>query len=421
MLNKFFSKQTYTQFQIIILGIFSAMPLIFVFSTSQAWFKDYNLDISLITSFAVARIPYSLKPLVAPLMDSYAFPFFSLNWKRRSWIIFFSFMIAFLYLVASFLNPAFDLNIIYFVVILMGVSSACLDINIDALRIDMLPQELQTLGAANAVLGYRLGMLISGGLTLYFVDICSWGLVFRTSAISYIAFLFYITTFPEADYKTENNGQEKTILEKIKDTFFLPLYDFFSSKPYAVLILFAIMLYKIGEAFFGVVTMIFYKELGFTNQEIGAIVKTYGLFATIAGGYAGSYVMYKFGNYKGLIINAGLQSVTNFSFVWLHHQGHDLIALTTAIMIENVASGMGSAALVGFASALCNKNYSATQYALLTSTASLCNNTIVIYGGDLVKILGWDYYFSMTVFLGLPGIVLLYYISKKLEAIKLNN
>jgi len=179
--------------------------------------------------------------------------------------------------------------------------------------------------------------------------------------------------------------------------------------------LLAVVFYKLGDAMLGVVAMPFYMELGFTLKEIGAITKVFGLIATICGAYVGGVIMYRYGSLKGLIFCGVAQAVTNLAFVWLHHQGHNTNALMIAISIENMASGMGDAALVGYLSYLCNKQFSATQYALLSSLSGLFSHTIVGFGGSIMKVMGWDNYFIMTVFLAIPGLLLLLYLNKKFE------
>ena len=114
-----------------------------------------------------------------------------------------------------------------------------------------------------------------------------------------------------------------------------------------------------------------------------------------------------------LIIGGVAQSITNVSFIWLHHMGHDINAFRIAIAIENLASGMGNAALIGYLSYLCNKKFSATQYALFSSASGLFSHTIVMYGGSLVKMMGWDMYFVMTILLAIPGLLLLLYLNHK--------
>ena len=123
--------------------------------------------------------------------------------------------------------------------------------------------------------------------------------------------------------------------------------------------------------------------------------------------------MYKYGNIRGLIICGIAQSITNLAFVWLNYQGHDLNALTITITVENIASGMGDAAIIGYLSYLCNKHFSATQYAMLSSSSGLFSHSIVAFGGKIVQTIGWDLYFIMTSILACPGLLLLLLLHSK--------
>jgi len=198
-----------------------------------------------------------------------------------------------------------------------------------------------------------------------------------------------------------------------------PFTDFFS-KDRAIIILLAVILFKLGDAMLGVVASPFYVELGFTKTEIASITKIFGLGATIFGAYIGGFLMYKTGgSFKGLLIAGTLQAVSNSSFIYLHHMGHDLTALTITIAIENTASGISNVALVGYISTLCNRHFSATQYALLSSASGLVSHTIVVFGGSMVNALGWDAYFLTTILLAFPGLIILYYLKRK-EEIRIN-
>jgi PAT family beta-lactamase induction signal transducer AmpG len=399
--NKLYSFLSKEQIGILWRGVFSGMPLVIIYSTIQVWLKDNQIDLAVITTFAVARLPYSFKFIVAPLMDLVKIPYFS---RRKGWMIVFSFVIAIIFLTMAFIDPKKDLFFLYVITFLLGIASASLDTNIDAYRIDILSDEKQSIGAANAVFGSRIGILLSGAVALYLSEVYSWQVVYCLLSLSYVIFIASLLMLKE-------NVSEMPVVDftntlSIFKNFVEPFKDFFAKEKSAMILL-AIILFKLGEAMFGIVTVPFYKELGFSNKEIASIVKTYGLFPTIFGTYVGAWIMHKCGIYKGLMINGVAQSVTNLSFVWLNHQGHDTSALAIAITIENLASGMGSVALIGFLSSLCSKKYSATQYALLASAAGLVNNTITIFGGGLVLKMGWDLYFIMTIILAVPGLLII--------------
>ncbi|PCJ25109.1 MAG: MFS transporter [Rickettsiales bacterium] len=398
------------QRQIFILGIYSGMPLSIIYSTLPGWIKGAGVDIAIITTLALARIFYSLKFLWAPFVDQIRLPILHKLGRRKSWMCLMSGIIAFIIFSYSRLSPEESFSEIYILTLALGFCSATLDIAIDAFRIDTIKKEQQAIAAANAVFGYRVGMLVSNAGVFFMIEDYGWEVAFMMVSSLYVAGLFFMMTLKEP--KIEQEEFNILTAHSWKVMTINPFMDFLQRKG-AVLILLAVVFYKLGDAMLGVVATPFYLELGFSYKEIAAIAKVFGLIATLSGAYIGGFVMYRFGSFKGLIIGAIAQSITNLSFIWLNHMGHDTSALMVTIVIENIASGMGDAALVGYLSHLCNKQYSATQYALLSSASGLFSHSIVTFGGTMVKAMGWNMYFLMTVFLAIPGIVLLLYLNKK--------
>ncbi len=402
----------YKQFQIFILGILSGMPLSIIYSTIAGWMKGANIDIAIITSFAAARVFYSLKVFWSPLIDHLKLPIIHRIGRRKSWMCLISGIIALIIFLYSKLDPNESIGMIYVLTIALGVASATLDIVIDAFRIDTIEKEKLSVAAANAVFGYRVAGLIAVAGTFFIAEDYGWNIAFLAISSLYFIGIFFILTLKEPKIV-----QEAINILSISSWRLMTIDPFadFLKRDGAIVILLAVVFYKLGDAMLGVVAMPFYIELGFTLKEIGAITKVFGLIATICGAYVGGIIMYRYGSIKGLIFCGVAQAVTNLAFVWLHHQGHDTNALMIAISIENMASGMGDAALVGYLSYLCNKQFSATQYALLSSLSGLFSHTIVGFGGSIMKVMGWDNYFIMTVFLAIPGLLLLLYLNKRFE------
>ncbi len=400
----------YRQLQIFILGIYSGMPLVVIYSTISAWLDDLQVDIAIITSFAIARIFYFLKFLWAPFIDQIQIPYLNKIGHRKSWMCLCLVLIA---LILFSMGSAISIDKLYFLTIILGFFSASFDVVFDAFRIEKLESELQAAGAANAVFGYRIGCLIAGAGALSIADLYGWSASFFVLSFIYLVAIFYVLTLKEVSIK--RNKTPIFSYHSWKLMVVDPFVDFFK-KEGAIIILLAVIFFKLGDAFLGVVAMPFYLKLGFSKSEIASVVKIFGLGATILGTYLGGYLIYRMGYFKGLIITAIAQSVTNISFIWLNHMGYDINALIVAIAIENIASGMGTAALVGYLSILCNKQFSATQYACLSSASGIFSHTIVVYGGNMVKMLGWDIYFLVTIIMALPCILLLTYLNKKYGA-----
>ena len=402
----------YRHLQIFVLAIFSAMPLGILYRVISAWLTEEQIALAVITTFSISKIFYSLKFLWAPIIDQIRIPILGKIGHRKSWMILCAGALAFILFLMSKLDPKNSLAELYVLVIALGLLSATFDIIFDAFRIDILEKEMQAIGAANTIFGYRIGLIIISSGAFYFSELYGWTKVFSIISLSYCAVIFYIFSLSEPVIARDKF--DAFSLHSWKVMTLDPFIDFFKREG-AIAILLAIIFFKLGDAMLGVVAMPFYLELGFTKSEIGFVSGTFGVFATIVGTYLGGYIMYCMGSFRGMIITAIAQSVTNASFIWLNHMGHDINAFMVAIAIENVAGGMGGGALVGYLSVLCNKKFSATQYALFSSASGLFSHTIVIYGGSIVELVGWDLYFFGTIILGIPGILILTYLKNKYE------
>ncbi len=403
----------FQQFQIFILGMFSGMPLFIIYSTLAAWMTTKGIDIKTVTFLASARIFYSLKVLWAPFIDQIKLPLLHKIGRRKSWICLMSTVIAYVIFSYSYLDPKTNMTMIFIHTMFLGFASATLDVVIDGYRIDNVPKENQAIAAANAIFGYRMGKILAVAAALFYAQDFGWILVFQCLAGLYVLFILTII-FVYKEIKIDKADFVINDVNSWKAATIVPFYDFFKRNN-ALLILFAIIFYKLGDAMLGIVATPFYLDVGFSMKEIAKITKIYGLFATVAGTYIGVYIIYKIGFLRGLIFCGVAQSVTNFAFVWLNHQGHNVSALMVAITIENVASGMGDAALAGYLSYLCNRQFSATQYALFSSASGLASHSIVVFGGSIQELIGWDAYFSMTVILAIPGLWLFYILHKESE------
>lgn len=395
------------QLNIFILGIYSGMPLAMIYTTIVAWLKVSDIALEVITSFAIARIFYSLKVFWAPFIDNAKIPYLYTTGRRKSWMILMIIIIGLVSCAYSFLDPHNSISQIFSLTIILGIASATLDIVIDAYRIDNIAKDQQAVAAANAVFGYRIGCMLVGAGALYMAAHYSWSQVFLIIALIYFIGIIFV-------YNLNETPSDVSFVARytLKKTFTEPFVEFFKRK-YSILILLAITFYKLGDAMAGVVTTPFYIELGFSLTEISGIVKIYGLMSTIFGCYIGGILVYKYGNIAALLVGGVTQSITNLMFVWLNSQGHDMTALIITITTENIASGMGNTALISYLSYLCNKHFSATQYALLSSCTGLFSHSIVVFGGKLVNLWGWDLYFIMTAIFALPGLFLLILLGKK--------
>jgi MFS transporter, PAT family, beta-lactamase induction signal transducer AmpG len=398
----------YAFLEIFLLGVISGMPFSILYTNLLVMLKDIGFNLSTATGIAVALMPYSLKFLWAPIVDGKNVIFLSKFGRRKSWMICSTiFSIAILlsfHYVASFNNFQYILIAAFS----YGIACATYDIAYDAWRIERVHPDEMAMSGAVAIFGWRIGALITGAGVLYAVGVTEdWNLTLMGVAGVFGIGILFMLTVPDLGSKTTKSHSFNLI-----DNVINPFKDFLT-KPLSKHILIAIILYKAGEAMIGFISTPFYLELGFTKPQIASVVKVFGVAATTFGTFAGGFICYRLGYMKGLITCGIIQMISNLAFIWMHGQGPILTSLFVIVAIDNFSGGMGSAALVGYLGSLCNRNYTATQYALLSSATTLINHSLVAYSGTLVENLGWNMFFVSTVLMSLPALGMLYYVYKK--------
>lgn len=379
------------------LGVSSGIPLLVTGSTLQAWMTDEKVNLAVIGMFSLVGLPYTVKFLWAPVMDRYVPPFLG---RRRGWMLISQILLMLAIGTFSLVRPAESPWIVAFLASLVSFFSASQDIVVDAYRRELLPDEELGLGSALAVNGYRIGMLISGAFALFLADHIPWHYVYLLLAISLL--IGFITTClaPNAE------GQvipPRTLREAVIE----PFIDYFKRAGACEIMAF-ILLYKMGDIMAGSMTTPFILKMGFTKTELAAVVKTFGIFATIAGGLVGGILLIKLGLCKGLWIFGILQAVSTLSFSALASLGAYSSLLAATVAFENLTSGMGTAAFTAFMASLCNKRFTATQYALLSSFMGVPRVIVSAPSGFLAERLGWFQFFIFCTLTAIPGLIFLF-------------
>lgn len=296
-------------------------------------------------------------------------------------------------------NPATETGLFAFMVLVITFFSASQDIVIDAYRREALTDEELGLGSSLYVTGYRAALWIAGGLALYLADYIPWQQVYWV--MGGIMGLAALTTL-FAPLEDHREGAPKSI----KDAVIYPLVEFFKRKE-ALIILAFILLYKVGDSMASNMSMPLYIDLGFANKEIAAIVKTFGIAATIGGGLLGGVAMLKLGINRSLWVFGLLQMVSTFGFTVLAIAGKDPLVLTGVIAFENLASGMGTTAYMAYMASVTNKKFTATQYALLSSLMAVPRTIVSAPTGYMVEAMGYANFFIFCALIALPGMLLL--------------
>lgn len=397
---------------ILLMGFASGLPLLLTLSTLSYWLAKLGVNKTSIGLFSLVGIPYAFKFVWAPLLDHVNPPLLGrLLGRRRGWIVLTQIGVAIAILVMGFSDPATAPLVTAAAAVAVAFMSASQDIVIDAYRIEILSEEEQGAGAAATQLGYRFGLIAAGAGAIALSDVAAWPVVF--AALAALMAIGVITTLfapePAAPAAPVAGTKLPPILERINTLAIQPFVDFLKRPAWIAILLF-VLFYKFGDAIGGVMANPFYVELGFTGAEIAAISKVLGVIATLIGIAVGGILVARYGIFKALLIGGVLQALTNFLFAVQAMVGHDSLMLAVSIGSDNFTGGIGSAAFVAYLSLLCNRSFTATQYALLTSFMAVGRTILASGGGWLADNTDWVSFFSLTAFLAVPGLILLFYL-----------
>lgn len=378
------------------LGFSSGLPLALTGPTLQAWMSVEKVDLRVIGIFSLVGLPYTVKVLWAPIMDRFTLPCLG---RRRGWIGLTQVLLALGLVAIGTCSPRSTPWMVAFLALAIAFLSASQDIVIDAYRADVLREKELGAGAATGVVGYRLAILVSGALALVLSDYLSWRHVYTLMAVLMALSLFFTLGASEPE--------EKVIPPKsLREAVWEPLVTYFH-RPRAVEILLFIMCYKLGDAVAGAMTTPFLLDLGFSRTDVGMANKALGLITTLAGTLAGGGIISKLGIHRSLWIFAFLQAASNLTFTALALAGKNYALMIGAVAVENLCGGMGTAAFIAFMMSLCDKRFTATQYALLTSFMAVTRVAAGVPAGFMVTSMGWPLFYTVSVLGALPGILLL--------------
>lgn len=381
---------------VLLLGFSSGLPLALTGTTLQAWMKSEGVDITVIGAFSLVGIPYTVKYLWSPFMDRFVPPFLG---RRRGWMVAWQGAVAAAIAAMAFSDPARATGTFALLAFLVAFASASQDIVVDAYRTDILrPEELGP-GAAAAQLGYRVAMLTSGALALILADHLRWRTVYllMAGAMSVGIAASLVAPEPATGVRPPASLREAVVE---------PFAEFFR-RPGAAGILAFVVLYKLDTVMATALMTPFILDLGFTKTDIGTVTKGFGMAATIAGTLAGGGIVTRIGMKASLWLFGILQAASGLCFTALAHLGHHYPMMVAAIGVENFCSGMGTAAYAAFLMTLCDKRFTATQFALLTSLMAVTRVLAGAPSGFLAKAVGWEWYYLISTAAGAPGVLLL--------------
>jgi PAT family beta-lactamase induction signal transducer AmpG len=384
---------------LIFLGFASGLPFYLTNTTLQAWMTQANVDLTTIGIFSLVGLPYSLKFLWAPLLDRYIPPFLG---RRRGWLVITQVLLLLAIAAMSLHDPRLGLQALAFNAILIAFFSATQDVAGDAYRTDVLHHREMGAGAAIWVLGYRIALLLTGALAFVLADRMPWPTVYIL--LSSLMFVGIIASFlaPEPEL---NDAPPTTLADAVV----LPFNEFFTRSGVArgFLVLLFIILYKYSDSLVAVMGTPFLIQTGYTQTEIGVIRGGAGLIATIVGVIAGGALLAKIGINKSLWGVAVLQALSNLGYYALAVMDENRTWLLGVIIVENFIAGLATAAMLAFMMMMCNKRFSATQFALLSSLVAASRDILTAPSGGIADATGWPTFFLVTIAAGIPALLML--------------
>ncbi len=442
----FFEKR---MMKILLLGAISGFPWVIIGSSLSLWLKEEGLSRSTIGWAGLIFAVYAFNYLWAPLIDRIYIPYLTKKiGHRKSWIFLMQSIILICLLFWNFVEPVNSLGLVIGIGLIVAIASATQDITVDALRIEQIrvdEKEAMSAGAAIAVVGwwtgYKLGGAISLNLAEFFENLGFdnyWELTFIGLGVVIILFNLGILFINEKSFINKKNAQknlDNKILKKLKNNNLIarlvawisstisgPLISFFKKNGFsiAVGIIAFIFLFKIGEAFLGRMSVIFYKEIGFTKSDIALYSKTFGWITTVIFTLLGGLFTIRSGIIKSMFLAGILMASTNLLFTLLAWSDKSYVLFALAVILDDIAAAFATVAFVAFISLLVDRNYTATQYALLASIGTAGRTTLASSSGSLVDWLNgdWGVFFIITALMVIPSLILLYRMRNK---IKLND
>ena len=432
--------------KILLLGIISGFPWVLIGSSLSLWLKEDGLSRSTVGWAGLIFSVYAFNYLWAPVIDRIRIPWLTNKiGHRRAWIVSMQFIILISLIFWSFLSPTTNLSLVIAVGLIIAIASATQDITVDALRIEQIRQDegkSMQAGAAMAVVGwwtgYKLGGVAALNLAEYFEKAGFynyWQITFLILSVIIIACsvgLMFIHE-PRSNQKKDSQKALDQIIEKklgpsgivtkslawLSGTIAGPIMSFFKKNGFKIAlgILAFVFLFKIGEAFLGRMSIIFYKEIGFSKSDIALYSKGLGWITTVVFTLLGGLFAIRSGVVKAMFLSGILMALTNILFSVLAWSGKSEWLFAVAVIFDDMAAAFATVAFVAFISLLVDRTYTATQYALLASIGTAGRTMMASSSGALVDWLNgdWGIFFVITAIMVIPSLIFLWLIRDKLN------
>tara|TARA_B100001123_G_scaffold248620_1_gene277636 strand:- start:2161 stop:3531 length:1371 start_codon:yes stop_codon:yes gene_type:complete len=432
--------------RILLLGIISGFPWVLIGSSLSLWLKEDGLSRSTIGWAGLIFAVYAFNYLWAPIIDRIRIPWLTNKiGHRRGWIVTMQIVILISLVCWSFINPTANLALVISIGLIIAIASATQDITVDALRIEQVGEDegkSMQAGAAMAVVGWWTGYKLGGVIALNAAEFFQqagfenyWQITFLVLGVVVIACnigLMFVhepqpTERQKSQIRTDQMIEEKlgasNVATKsvawISGTVAGPIISFFKKNGFKIAlgILGFVFLFKIGEAFLGRMSIIFYKEIGFSKSDIALYSKGLGWITTVVFTLLGGLFAIRSGVIKAMFVSGILMASTNLLFSVLAWSGKSEWLFAVAVIFDDMAAAFATVAFVAFISMLVDRTYTATQYALLASIGTAGRTTLAASSGAMVDWLNgdWGIFFVITAIMVIPSLICLWFIKDKLS------
>ncbi len=432
--------------RILLLGAISGFPWVLIASSLSLWLKEEGLSRSTIGWAGLIFGVYAFNYLWAPIIDRIQIPFITKKiGHRRAWIVLMQLSILISLVIWSTINPTQNLSLLIGVGLIIAIASATQDITVDALRIEQINAnegKSMAAGAAMAVVGWWTGYKLGGVIALFSAEyfekigiVDYWQATFLVLGVLIILMnigLMFVHEPIQTDRQAKQRKTDKLIQQKlgssnvitnfiayITGTIGGPIISFFRKNGFAIAvgILGFVFLFKIGEAFLGRMSIVFYKEIGFSKGQIAIYSKGLGWITTVVFTLLGGVMAMRAGTIKTMFFAGGLMALTNLLFAVLAWTGKSELLFAIAVIADDITAAFATVAFVAFISLLVDRTYTATQYALLASIGTAGRTTLASSSGALVDWLNgdWGTFFILTTIMVIPSLICLWFIRSKIK------
>ena len=390
----------------LMLGFGSGLPFLLIASmTLSTRLRDSGLDLGSIGLISLASFFYLLKFVWAPLIDRYAFPLTAFLGRRRSWLFVSQVVVAIGLAALALTRPELGVGPLVMWVLLASFAGATQDAAVDAYRIEIAPVKAQAALAATYILGYRIGLILAGAGALYVAEFLGWREAYL--AMAALMLLPIVTTL----VCREPVAPESTVERRIDfvGAFWQPFSSFFSTNGLlmGLALLLFVGLFKFPDQVIGVMSGPFYLDSGYSKADIATVSKLYGVWMGIAGAFLGGIAVAAFGFRRMLFLAAIGVALSNVAFVLMAQYPSQIWAFYAAISADNLFQGFAGVVLVAFMSSLTDRNFTATQYALLVSLANLPGKFVGGVSGFIVEATSYVTFFVLSALTVVPTLLLL--------------